>query len=171
MSRNSKRMNTMRLAKITDLKDITEIYNQAVLSGFETADMVVTEPEERIEWFNGHKENVYPVFVYELDKKVVGWVSVSPYRPGRKALRYTVEISYYVHKDFKRKGIGSRLIEYVSTRCRELNYKTIIAIILDKNIASIKLLAGFGFERWGHLPNVADFNGVECGHLIYGRKI
>ncbi len=156
---------------MADLEEITHIYNQAVLSGFETADMVVMKPEERLDWFKFHVRDAYPLFVYERNDKVVGWVSVSPYRPGREAFRYTVEISYYVHNNLKRKGIGSRMIEYVLERCRELKYKTVIALILDKNSASINLLSGFDFVRWGHLPDIADFDGTECGHVIYGRRI
>ena len=29
----------------------------------------------------------------------------------------------------------------------------------------------FGFELWGHLPNIADFDGIECGHVYYGIKV
>lgn len=164
-------MDNIRIARLADLEEITEIYNQAVLSEFETADTVKTESKDKLEWFNNHKPDSYPIFVYEMNGKVAGWISISPYRPGRGALRYTVEISYYVNTDYKRKGIGSRLIEFILKKSKELNYKTIFAIILDKNTASINLLSKFDFVKWGHLPNIADFDGVECGHVYYGRRI
>ena len=164
-------MNNIRIADIADLEKITEIYNQAVLSKFETADTVEFESKDRLDWFYSHQQDRYPIFVYELNHTVVGWISISPYRCGRKALRYTAEISYYVHTDFKHKGIGSKLIEHVLNESKALNFKTLFAIILDKNIASIKLLKKFGFVEWGHLPDIADFDGEECGHVYYGRKI
>lgn len=164
-------MNNIRPAELADLEAIVEIYNQAVKNRFETADTVEVNPTERIAWFTDHQSNTYPIFVYEKDNKIAGWLSVSPYRQGRKAMRYTVEISYYVHNDYKRQGIGSRLLEHVIDKCKELKHKTLFAIILDKNVASTKLLTKFGFEKWGHLPDVADFDGIECGHVYYGLRI
>ena len=164
-------MDSIRIADITDLERITEIYNQAVSSKFETADTVEFESKYRLDWFYGHPQSTYPIFVYELNGAVVGWISISSYRCGRKALRYTAEISYYVHSDFKRRGIGSKLVEYVINQSKMLNFKTLFAIILDKNIASINLLKKFGFAEWGHLPDIADFDGEVCGHVYYGRKI
>ena len=164
-------MNCIRIATIADLEKITEIYNQAVLSKFETADTTEFESKDRLDWFYSHPQHTYPIFVYELNHTVVGWISISPYRRGRKALRYTAEISYYIHTDFKRKGIGSKLVEYVLNHGKVLNFKTIFAIILDKNIASINLLKKFDFAEWGHMPDIADFDGEICGHVYYGRKV
>ena len=113
-------MGSIRIANITDLERITEIYNQAVSSKFETADTDVFESKDRMDWFYGHPQNSYPIYVYELNGTVVGWISISPYRSGRKALRHTAEISYYVHSGFKRQGIGSKLVEFVLIRVKTL---------------------------------------------------
>ena len=43
--------------------------------------------------------------------------------------------------------------------------------IIDNNTASIRQLEKYGFEKWGHLPRVAVFDGVEVGHLYYGLRI
>ena len=56
-------------------------------------------------------------------------------------------------------------------KAKELYFKTLFAILMDCNLASRKLLEKFGFEQWGRIPEVADFNGVECGHYYYGMKI
>ena len=164
-------MYNIRIAKTEDLENIFAIYNQAVKSKFETADTVEVDFRDRSEWLNNHNPDTHPIIVYENNGEIKGWVSISPYRNGRKALRYTVEISYYIHNDYKRQGIGGKLVEYAIQVCKKNNYKTLVAIVLDKNEASIGLLAKFGFVKWGHLPKVADFDGVECGHVYYGLKI
>jgi len=133
----------IRIAKIEDLESIVEIYNQAVLEKFATADTDVLTLESRIDWFNNHNPEKYPIFVSCNNKKVVGWCSISPYRPGRNALRYTAEISYYIHKDFRRQGIGQQLIAESIIYSRRINLKTLFAIVLDRNIGSIKLLEKF----------------------------
>ena len=164
-------MNNIRTAKNKDLESIIEIYNQAINSKFETAEITEITVFDKIDWFLNHQPDTYPIFVYEEQGEVLGWISFSPYRKGREALRFTIEISYYVHNKFKRQGIGSKLIEYALEAGKKMGYKTLFAIILDKNEASIKLLTKFGFAQWGHMPHVADFNGEECGHVYLGYRL
>jgi len=156
---------------MSDLANVVEIYNQAIEARFQTAFMERHSVQERIPWFQEHVDTRYPMFVYEEDGQVVGWFSISPYRSGRAALRYTVEISYFVHTGHFHKGIGSQLVQFGVNACRMLGYKTAIAIILDRNTASIQLMKKFGFEQWAFLPAVADFDGVECNHVYYGIKL
>jgi len=161
----------IRYAKIEDLQPIVEIYNQAVNAGFMTADTDTFSLGEKLEWFDEHQADKFPLLVCEIDGNIAGWLSVSPYRNGRMALRFTVEVSYYVSFDFLKRGIGSNLLERAIEICRNLGYKNLLAIVIDRNIASIGLLEKFGFERWGYLPSVADFDGIEAGHCYYGLRI
>ena len=163
-------MTSIRLANIKDLPAIVAIYNQAVQQQFQTADTDLVTFEERIGWFNKFDER-YPLLVYTVDDVVVGWASISPYRPYRQALRFCVELSYYVHQDHHNKGIGTALIKHVIDAGKMLGYKNILTIILDRNEPSIRLMQKLGFEQWAHLPLIADFNGVECGHVYYGLRI
>jgi len=165
-------MNTKtRIAAEDDLPAITEIYNQAVALRSATADLAPVSVENRKAWLARHDPGQYPVFVAEDEGTVTGWCSLSPYRPGRMALRHTAEISYYIHEDFRGLGVGSRLISDVIDRCPALGIKVLFAILLDINTTSVGILEKFGFEQWGHLPNVASFDGKECGHLYYGRRL
>jgi L-amino acid N-acyltransferase YncA len=161
----------IRIAQQADLVQIVEIYNQAIAQRSATADLTPLEPSDRQQWLEDHVPEKYPVYVAEIDGKVVGWCSLSPYRRGRMALRYTAEISYYVHKDHRRMGIGSALVEHAITQCEKLDNRTLLALLLDVNGPSVKLLEKLGFAKWGHMPNVADFDGRECGHLIYGLRV
>ena len=164
-------MCNIRTAGFEDLKSIIEIYNQAVNAKFETADLTEIKLSDRIAWFLSHKPDTYPIFVYEAHGQVLGWISFSPYRNGREALKFTIEISYYVHRDFKRQGIGSKLIEHALIESKKMKYKTLFAIVLDKNTASLNLLYKFGFIKWGHMPNIADFDGEVCGHVYLGYNL
>lgn len=166
-----KSVDLIRVARRSDLESIVAIYNQATQAKFETAHTEEFSATDRLDWFNQHDENSYPIYVYEKNSNVIGWVSLSAYRPGREALRYTVEISYYVRLDFKRQGIGTKLVMYAINKSRELNLKTILAVVLNKNVASIEFLTKLGFSKWGDLPGVADFNGVECDHVYYGLRL
>ena len=87
------------------------------------------------------------------------------------ALRFTAEISIYLDQAFHRQGVATNLINYAITQCPKLEIKTLFGILLERNIASRKMMEKLGFQQWGYLPQVADFDGEECGHLYYGKRI
>lgn len=161
----------IRIAKLDDLSAIVRIYNEAVASRFTTADTVAVTIDSRRDWFAEHEPANHPIFVYEAEGEVKGWCSLSPYRRGRQALRFTVEISYYVQTSSHRNGIASCLIQHALVACPALQIKNLFAIVLERNVASRSLLEKLAFEQWGFLPRVADFDGQECGHVYYGRRI
>jgi L-amino acid N-acyltransferase YncA len=161
----------IRTAEEDDLEALTEIYNQAIAAGRKTGDLELFSVADRRRWFRDHPPEEYPIFVAEEDGSVVGYLSLSAYRPGRMALRHTAEAGYYVRSDRHRRGIASCLLDHCLRVCPSLGIKTLIAIVLDVNPASAALLEKSGFEKWGFLPGVAEFDGVEAGHLYYGKKI
>jgi len=161
----------IRPAKADDLPAIVSIYNEAVAMKFATADVSPVSVASRQAWFADHTPTRYPICVWEAAGEVKGWCSLSPYRPGRMALRFTAEISYYVQLKSHRQGIASRLVQHSMAGCASLPIKNLFAIVLERNKASCALLEKFGFERWGFLPRVADFDGEECGHIYYGRRL
>lgn len=157
----------IRKAIDDDLSSIDDIYNQAILEK-STAHVKPLAPEERRQWFSEHQHEMFPVLVAERDGMIIGWLSISPYRKGRMALHHTAEISYYVHSEYRNKGIGSTLLTKSIDNSKQLGYRVLIAIILEHNTPSIKLLKRFGFEQWGFLPEVADFDGLRFGQYYYG---
>jgi phosphinothricin acetyltransferase len=161
----------IRKAEVSDLRNIVDIYNQAVPTHRSTANTIPWTVQSRTPWFNEHEPDKHPIFVAEVDGQVIGWCSLSVYRPGRLALRYTAEISYYIDNDFQQRGIGSTLISQALKDCPSLQIKNIIAVIIDRNEASKKLLEKLGFEQWAYLPRVLDFNGQEFGEYYYGIRV
>ena len=161
----------IRFAQSDDLERIVAIYNQAVAHKNATADLQPVDVQQRIAWFNAHNPESYPLYVKEVEDNVVGWCSLSPYRPGRLALEKTVEITYFIDYTYHNRGIGSELIQHALNDCPRIKKRIVFAIVLEKNIRSLKLLERFGFERWGYLPEVAEFDGTLCGHVYMGKKI
>ncbi|MBN2386917.1 MAG: N-acetyltransferase [Anaerolineales bacterium] len=164
-------MLTIRLATPTDLPAIVALHNQAIAAGNTNA---YTEPftvAERRDWFAAHAPDAHPIYVCANEAgSLLGWLSVSPYR-GRPALKRTAEVSYYVDYACHGQGIGSTLMKHAIADASWLGKKVFIAIVLDTNAASSRLLEKFGFELWGTLPEVAEFAGHTCGHLYYGRRV
>lgn len=168
---NTKYIPKLRVATLDDLPAIVGIYNQAVPSGRSTARTTPVTVDERKSWFQEHQPDKYPIFVAELGGRVIGWCSLSVYRPGRAALRFTAEISYYVDQEHQRQGVGKALVQHALDVSPSLDIKNIVAVLIDQNDASRKLLEKLGFQQWGHLPRVLDFNGREYGEFYYGKRV
>jgi phosphinothricin acetyltransferase len=163
-------MHKIRIASLADLPRIVWIYNQAIASGNANAYSEPFTVEERRDWFNLHDPGSNPIYVCEHYGEVIGWLSLSPYR-DRPALARTGEVSYYVDYSQQGKGIGSALMKYALEDCARIGKKILLAIVLEWNAPSIKLLEKFGFEKWGYLPEVAEFAGRLCGQFYYGRRL
>ncbi|HIP82494.1 MAG TPA: N-acetyltransferase family protein [Desulfocapsa sulfexigens] len=163
----------IRIARQNDLKQMVAIYNQAIKDGNCTADTKPLTVEDRQEWFNGHSSHKYPIFVKEEDntETISGWCSLSAHRKGRMALENVAEISYYVDRGCRGKGIGRKLIQHALLEAPKLGLHNLFAILLDINQVSVELLEKNGFTQWGHLPDIAEFPDKVCGQFIYGRKV
>lgn len=161
----------IRTAEESDWQAIIDIYNQAVDETGKTADTEHQSVESRMFWLSQHLTKKYPILVVEVDSQIIGWCSLSQHRPGRQALEITAEISYYIDKEHRQKGIGKLLINKALETAAKNGIKNVFAILLDINELSTKILKDFGFEEWGHLPKVAEINGQTCGQLIYGKHL
>jgi len=161
----------LRVAELADLSAIVTIYNQAVPTRRSTANITPWTVEGREMWFMEHKPDKYSIFVAEVNSEVIGWCSLSAYRPGRMALRFTAEISYYIDTSYQRQGVGSVLVSHAVESCPALGIKNLIAVLIDRNKSSQKLLEKLGFQQWGYLPRVLDFDGQECGEFYYGKRV
>jgi phosphinothricin acetyltransferase len=160
-----------RFAKQNDLPILVAIYNQAIKSECATGDTEEFIVEERLAWFQKFDKNSYPLYVVEYHNKVVGYCSLAPYRPGRKAMNSIAEISYYIDYNFHKKGIGSALLNFVINDCERIDIKNLLAFVLDINTSTHKLLEKFNFKKLGHLPNMIQLNDKVCGHLIFGLTL
>ena len=159
------------LAQREDLEDIVDIYNQAIKAGRCTADTEPFSIDQRMAWFNNHNPEKFPLLVAKDNNELLGYLTISAYREGRKAVQRTAEISYYIHYNHHRKGVATRLMNHVLELCPSLNIEHLIAILVGSNQGSIGLLEKYGFERWGCFPEIVEFGDDRIDHLYYGLTL
>ena len=137
----------LRLARPDDAEATREIYNTEVTGSTVTFDLVPRSVEEQRLWIED-RSGAMAVLVAEVAGSVVGFGSLSPYRP-RPAYSTTVEDSVYVHRDEQRSGVGrallSELVDVAGTR----GFHTVMARIVGGHDASIGLHRSLGFEMVG----------------------
>ncbi|MGI6225077.1 MAG: GNAT family N-acetyltransferase [Peptococcales bacterium] len=143
----------IRKAEIKDLEAITKIYNYAVLNLTATFDEEPKNLEERKKWFISHQDPRYPLIVAEDKGYILGWGSISPFRP-RPAYRFSGETSIYIHQDAYGRGIGTLLLEELIRLAKENDLHTLLALIVVDNQPSIKLHSKFGFQVAGHYKEI-----------------
>jgi L-amino acid N-acyltransferase YncA len=160
----------IRDATLDDLPAIVEIYNSTVPSRMVTADPEPVSVESRLPWFLEHDPESRPIWVAEVDGEIAGWFSFEDFRK-RAAYHATAEVSVYVSKKHRRRGIGRRLLEEAIRIAPELGLKTLTGDIFGHNVPSIRLFGGLGFERWAHYPKVAELDGVERDLIMLGLRL
>ena len=154
-----------------DLAKVVEIYNSTIPSRMVTADTEPVTVESRINWLNEHSANKRPLWIAEDDKKnIIGWVSFQDFY-GRPAYDATAEISIYLDKDHREKGLGRSVLQHCIDKCPSMGIKTLVGFIFLHNEPSIKLFTQLGFEDWGTLPNIAILDNTERTLKIFGKRI
>ncbi|MDU2063926.1 MAG: GNAT family N-acetyltransferase [Sporomusaceae bacterium] len=150
----------IRSACEADLVKISQIYNHAILYTTAVYDEQEHSLAERKFWFDKKCQKGFPVLVFEQDGEVAGFASYGPFRdwPG---YRYTIEHSVYVDEQYRKSGVGTKLLQELIRLAAEQGYKTLVAGIDAANDASIAMheklgftfsgtvkQAGYKFDRW-----------------------
>ncbi len=162
---------THRPATSADLPQLVDIYNNIIAEGGYSADLTPYSLEQRQPWFSAHQQSPFLIHVVEVDNKILGYFYFSPWRSGRAAMHQVAEVSYYLTKDARGKGLGRFMLEQAQKLAREAGLRYLLAILLDTNHGSRVLLEKGGFDLAGQLPEIADMGGTRCGQLIMYKKL
>lgn len=161
---------TVRDAELSDLPLIVDIYNSTIAGRMVTADTEPVSVESKEAWFYEHSSSLRPLWIVEFEGEICGWISFQSFY-GRPAYNSTAEVSIYLHQDFRNKGLGKAMIQKALDACPNLHIKTLLGFIFAHNEPSLRLFSSFGFEKWAHLPNVAELDGIERDLIILGKRV
>jgi len=176
----------IRDAVEADLPAIVEIYNSTIACRLVTADMEAISIESRLSWFHSHTPNRRPLWVIEptIDQQmecntledganceIAGWLGFQSFYSARKAYDKTAELSIYISTHYRRQGIGRILLQAAIARSPALGIKNLVGCIFANNEPSLKLFKNFGFEEWGYLPAIAEFESGTSDLVIVGRHL
>jgi phosphinothricin acetyltransferase len=159
----------IRDANESDLEAIVAIYNASIPGRMATADTEPISVESRRAWLHDRDVSRYPLWVSELEGRVVGWLSFARFY-GRPAYTATAEVSIYVDPRIRRAGVAADLMEHALSLAPQLGLTTFLGFIFAHNEPSIALCRRFKFEEWGRLPRVAMLDGAQKDLLILGRR-
>jgi L-amino acid N-acyltransferase YncA len=140
-------------AVLSDLDEITEIYNQVVLTSTAIYNDRPATHEERVAWWRVRREQGFPVLVAREGGSVAGFGSFGEFRawPG---YRFSVEGTVHIRSTARGRGVGTALLEELVRQAREMGKHTMIAGVDAENEASLRFLRRFGFEQVAHFREV-----------------
>jgi phosphinothricin acetyltransferase len=138
----------LELAAPGHAEGLRSIYNREVETGTATFDISPRSVEDQLEWIDEHS-GAHPAVVAVSDEgEVVGFGSLSPYRP-RAAYSTSVEDSVYVAEEFQGLGIGRAVLEELLRLAEAHGFHAVLARIAGGNEASVALHLACGFELIG----------------------
>ena len=138
----------LRRAELADAEAIRAIYNDEVTMSTHVFELVPRTLEQQQRWIRDRSGAHAAVVAVHDDGAVLGFGSLSPYRP-RPAYSTTVEDSVYVHSDRRGAGAGRALLGELVRLATAHGFHTVIGRIADHNEASIALHRSLGFEVVG----------------------
>ena len=157
---------TIRPATAADAPAICLIYNQGIEDRIATLETELRTPEERREWLaaRGPRHPVV-VAVGGPDGVVIGWASLNAFNP-RRAYDNVADLSVYVERAWRGRGVGRRLLEHVIGRARAIGYHKMVLATFPFNPAGVALYERVGFRRVGVYRDQGMLDGQWVDVLI-----
>jgi phosphinothricin acetyltransferase len=139
---------TVRLVERRDAEALRAIYNPEVTESTVTFDLVPRTLADQLAWIDEHSGGHPAVVATDDAGDVVGFASLSPYRP-RPAYAPTVEDSVYVRRDRRGRGVGVALLGALVELAARHGFHSVIGRIVGGHEASIALHTRCGFAQVG----------------------
>lgn len=155
----------IREMKKEDWESIKEIYNQALLEGKSTFNKDLPTYQE---WNKNHLQDCR--YVVERNESIIAWCSLAA-TSSREVYRGVVEVSIYVHQQYRGKGVGKKLLTHLCIESEKKGYWTLYSGILANNIESRKLHLNCGFREIGYREKIAkNIFGEWQDTVIYEKR-
>ena len=155
-----------RSASPSDAPAIALIYNEGIEDRVATFETEPRSAEEVRGWFGGN----LPVVVVEDAGQVIAFAAARPYS-SRPCYRGIADISVYVARRERRRGVGRLALEALITEATRAGLWKLLSRIFVENVASRKLVLSLGFREVGVYEKHAQLDGVWRDCVIVERLL
>jgi L-amino acid N-acyltransferase YncA len=159
----------LRRASLADAEAICAIYNQGIEDRIATLETARRTPEERRQWLAGRGVR-HPVIVAEARGQVVGWGSLNAFNP-RPVYDAVADLSVYVERHWRGRGVGRRLLEGLIALARTLGYHKLVLAAFPFNKAGVALYDRLGFTPVGIYHEQGQLDGRWVDVLIMEKLL
>jgi len=156
-------------ATVEDAAAIAEIYNQGIEDRVATFETELRSAEDQLAWLQAIA-GCYPAVVAQIDREIIGWAGAGPYR-DRECYRGIGELSMYVRRDWRGRGVGDLLVVALISEAERLGLWKLLSRIFPFNEASRALCRKHGFREVGIYEKHARLDGRWLDVVIVERLI
>lgn len=160
----------IRPATAADAAAIAAIYAPYVTDSFVSFEEEAPGPEDMAKRIAGSVPGLYPWLVAEIDERVVGYASSSPFRT-RPSYRWTVETGVYLSPEGQGRGLGRALMERMLDLLKRQNFTAVVAGITLPNPASVALHEKLGFSPCATYRDTGFKLGGWRTVQVFGRDL
>ncbi|MDQ0497278.1 phosphinothricin acetyltransferase [Paenibacillus brasilensis] len=146
-----------------------DIYNQGIEDRIATLETEAKDFNYMVNWFREH-QNRYTVLVAESDGIVVGWASLNRYS-HRCAYDGVADLSIYVDRTFRSKGVGSTLHSELEKEARKSNFYKIVLFTFPFNENVQRLYRKMGYHEVGIFEKQGVIDGQYIDVMIMEKLI
>lgn len=136
----------------SDWPEVKNIYEEGIQSGLATFE---TESPDWESWDKNHFKECRIAAI--ANNKIAGWCALSPVSK-RYVYRGVAEVSIYLKNEFKGKGIGKKLMQFLINEAENAGFWTLQSVMFPENEKSIKLHKELGFRTVGFREKIGMLN-------------
>lgn len=186
----------VRLAAAPDAEAICRIYNQGIEDRVATLETELRTPDERRQWLASRSPR-HPVIVAELAEFIVagtvrpaltgsadnpsgsstdnpsgpiGWASLNVFN-AREAYRFVADISVYVERGWRGRGVGRVLLEKLTELGRVHGFHKLVLSAFPGNAGGMALYAKSGFRTVGIYHEQGQLDGKWVDTIVMEKLL
>jgi phosphinothricin acetyltransferase len=160
----------LRLASPSDAEAICRIYNQGIEDRVATLETELRTPDERRQWLTS-RDARHPVIVAEADPSTtIAWASLNVFN-AREAYRFVADISVYVERGWRGKGVGRALLEKLTELGRTHGYHKLVLSAFPGNARGTALYARSGFRTVGIYHEQGQLDGKWVDTIVMEKLL
>ena len=177
---------SLREATVADAAAICLIYNQGIEDRLATLETERRTPDERREWLAARGPR-HPVIVAvpepatfsnspptslpaQAPPAPIAWASLNRFNP-RPAYDHVADISVYVERAWRGRGVGRRLIERLVELGRAHAYHKLVLAAFPFNAAGMALYERSGFRPVGVYKEQGFLDGAWVDVIVMERLL
>jgi phosphinothricin acetyltransferase len=155
----------LRKLEFADWDLVRDIYRQGIQTGQATFE---TEPPSWEDWDSGHLK-VARLVAEDDQGQVVGWAALSPVSK-RSVYKGVAEVSVYVARESRGKGLGRLLLEALIHESEENGIWTLQSSVFPENLITRALHKACGFREVGTRERIGSLQGEWRDTLLMERR-
>jgi L-amino acid N-acyltransferase YncA len=166
---------SIRPATAADATAICVIYNQGIEDRIATLETELRTPDERRQWLAARSPR-HPVIVAEAagpdaaSPTVIGWASLNTFNP-RRAYDHVADISVYIERAWRGKGVGRQLLDCLIDLGRAHGYHKLVLAAFPFNTAGVALYERCGFRQVGIYREQGILDGRWVDTVVMERLL